>query len=436
MAEQPDTPKSIRKRNLSATPPATVTATGKLKDGEEKMTVSPKRIQDLKKRVVEVDEDGSIKKTDENNETGNDPPTSGHDPDKSKMAIQNKNKPPIGQAVGVQAPDKPPKPSQADANNSNEGAVNKPDVGEEGAAADISKRVTRSAVRRGRPRRRGLSMDPPLSREPDDVMQVLLNIQEKMSNAQIEREHFKNATITSIDDKFQDIKHSFHSSVQNIQSDLKTHADFLKSLDVTGNRQDIRVSDIEVRIDELENDLSACKGATDTLVTELNEHISKVETSLASDIESVKSNVELEIAEERQYQLQLENRMGDMASSINSENQRLTQDMDSLKVQFEQLKTLVDEKTNSPIPVEGSLRCSNCSNCSNFSHVSSNASLDPSDVPRADQNRSLIIDGVLFFQNENLVSLCLTFVNEMGVNLEPEDIDKVFRLGKPDRRKV
>ena len=65
------------------------------------MTVSPKVTQDLKNRVVEVDEDGNIKLNGESVVAGKDPSNPGHDPSKGNMADQNINKPPIGQALGV-----------------------------------------------------------------------------------------------------------------------------------------------------------------------------------------------------------------------------------------------------------------------------------------------------------------------------------------------
>ena len=442
MAEQPDTPRTLRKRILSATPLNTETVDKKQKEGDDDMSVSPKLIQDLKKRVVEIDEYGKIKSPNKSSDTGNDIRPQGHDPDKMADHV---NKPPIGQALGIKDVQKAgAKISQAETEGASNIQINAASVGELGAAVDVSKRITRSAVRRGRPRRRGLSMDPPLS-EPDDMMIVLLNLQEKMSNAQIEREQFNNATINSIDTKFQDVKNSFDASVQNIKFELSQQNDMLKLVNTKNESCEVRVSDAEVRLNELAGDMLSCKGASDTLVSDLNEHVSNVETSLASDIENVKSAVELKIDEERQYQLQLGNRMSDMASNIGTENERLSQDMISLKDKFKQLKTLVDSKT--PVPLEPTFltpssiatsqgKCDKCSNCSNHSQASLSNGQLYRDLPRNDQNRSLIIDGVLEKYDENLVQLSLHFVNSMGVKLMPDDVETAFRLGRPDRSRA
>ena len=294
----------------------------KLKEGEEEMRISPKLTQDLKKRVFEIDGDGNTKVNPENDTAGNDPATGGHDPNVSNMAAQSVNKPAIGQAVGIK--DVQPTEIQTQGHQPNEtvSRLIDPDLGEskepKEPAIDISKRITRSAVRRGRPRRRGLSLNPPVQTQSDDMMQVLLNIQDRMEKAQIEREKFNNDTLTSIDIKFQDVKDSLSASVVNIKSDIKDQADILKVLNVKSSDHDIRISDVEVRLEELENEILTGKGATDVLTAHINEHISKVEMSLATDIETVKGGIELQISEKRQYQLQLENRMGDMTTEIHN----------------------------------------------------------------------------------------------------------------------
>ena len=215
------------------------------------MTISPKLTQDQKRRVFEVDDDGNIK-INENGAAGNDPTTGGHDPNTGNMADKTVNKLPIGQAVGVK---ETPKPTEEINQAKNEDTANQKTEGDCEPPVDVSKRVTRSAVRRGRPRRRGVSMDPPLPNEQDDVMQVLLNIQERMANAQIEREKFNNDTLSSIDNKFQTVKDSVCASVSSIQSDMKNHGDMLTFLHSKHSDHDIQVSDAEVRLDELENEL-------------------------------------------------------------------------------------------------------------------------------------------------------------------------------------
>ena len=72
MAELPDTLRLQRKRILSSTPPNAKKNKEKTKEGEEHMTVSPKVTQDLKKRIVEVDEDGNIKSNGESVVAGTD----------------------------------------------------------------------------------------------------------------------------------------------------------------------------------------------------------------------------------------------------------------------------------------------------------------------------------------------------------------------------
>ena len=107
-----------------------------------------------------------------------------------------------------------------------------------------------------------------------------------------------------------------------------------------------------------------------------------------------------------------------------------------MKQQFAELKILVDEKNDSISSFPSQDSTDKCSNCSSHSNASANAYPNNADTSRFDKNRSLIIDGIVEFPNENLKALSLHFINEMGVKLVPDDIVNVFRLEKPDRSRA
>ena len=415
MAETPDT---VRKRILSVTPPnADKTTKDNAKDGKGD-NCNPKLVQDLKKRVVEAEKSvGSTVRGEGSN-----------------MADQNKNLDNTVNATVVSAPPIENKTAEGEPQH-----INPANTARAKGLPDTSQRVTRSAVRRGRPRhQRGLSVDPPSEKQDsdDDMMQMLQSINSSMANSQIQQARFENNIMASLDTKLSEIKNVYDSNVNTLRADLKSHGKELKILHVKFNDLDVKTVDLEVRIDEMDDEISACRSLTEGSIVTVNEHIGNVETSLAKDIEQICESAEVKINEQHEYQRKLEDRMQDMNKNIETENQKLSQELNELKSKFVELQTLVDD-SDSNVNTEARGACSRCSNCSSSNSVFSegpNISSQTGSI-RLNAHRSLIIDGVLENPFENLAALSFRFITDMGISVDPDDIKVAFRLGHPDPTK-
>ena len=102
------------------------------------------------------------------------------------------------------------------------------------------------------------------------------------------------------------------------------------------------------------------------------------------------------------------------------------------------------DDVDSNVSLKSGANCSKCSGTTNAAGSDSSASSVFSEggagLPKIDPNRqnayrSLIIDGVLENARENLAAICLNFVREMGIQIDPDDTEVAFRLGRHDPTK-
>ena len=442
-----DTPTTVRKRILSITPPNTTKPTGSEDKPENVSSSSPKLIQDVKKRVVVIEDECETKAK---KPTGYDPKRSGDSGQQTNMAAQNENNTETAKTKAISSNPEgtvnaPLPANEVDGNNNVPQPANDP-------VSDISQRVTRSAVRRGRPRRlRGLSVDPPIDRisTEDGMMKMLQNIQTNMSNNSLHIAKFESNLISSIDSKFCEIKNLYDSNIVKLQSEVGENSERIGSMQIKLNELDVKAIDMDSRFAELDDEILACRKLTETSTHAINDHVSQTETALAKDIEQIRISAEVKFNESQNQQQQLENRFQDMNEHIDTETQRLSRELEDVKLRFSELQTIVDSIDTTSLSVNSgsvnthSNNCSKCQNCSEDSSSTGSvfreegAGVQPPPITqnRLNSYRSLIIDGVLEYQYENLAALCLHFVRDMGIRIDPDDIEVAFRLGKPDRSK-
>ena len=433
-----ETPIGARKRILSVTPPNADKDTKNCPSTKQGEKVSPKLVQDLKKRVVEID---LLSTLNANEDTRNDHGGSGQQGHQNKMADQSNNKadmtgkpavaPILSGATETKPAKKPTTDDQDNANKPTEPIV-KPD-----------QRITRSAVRRGRPRRlRALSVDPPANREDTEegLMSMLKDIQTNMSNSSLQNVRFEHNVISSLDTKLGELKHQYDASVGKLQTDMDGHGASICHMQSKLQGLDIKFIDTETRMCDLEDDISACRKLTEDSIETVNVHMGNVETSLAKDIEEIRRSAEVKLNENQDIQRELENRVQDMAAHMENENKRLENELSDMKMKFDDLQNLVEE-TESSVNSDFTNKCDRCSNydenaASGGSVFSDEGAVGPENEPKQlNAFRSLIIDGVLEHQNENLAVLCPRFIREIGIKIDPDDIEVAFRLGRRDPKR-
>ena len=261
-----------------------------------------------------------------------------------------------------------------------------------------------------------------------------------MSNSSLQNARFEHNIISSLDTKLGELKHHYDASVGKLQTDMDRHGDSICQMQSKLEGLDIKFIDTETRMCDLEDDISACRKLTEDSIETVNVHMGTVETSLAKDIEEIRRSAEVKLNENQDIQRELENRVQDMAAHMENENKRLENELSDMKMKFDDLQNLV-EGTESSVNSDFTNKCDRCSNydenaASGGSVFSDEGAMGPENEPkRLNAFRSLIIDGVLEHQNENLAVLCLRFIREMGIKIDPDDIEVAFRLGRRDPKK-
>ena len=68
------------------------------------------------------------------------------------------------------------------------------------------------------------------------------------------------------------------------------------------NALDIKTVDLEVLVDEIDDEILACRMLAEGSVTLANEYIGQVKTSLAKDFEQIRESAELKTKEQQDHQ--------------------------------------------------------------------------------------------------------------------------------------
>ena len=345
---------------------------------------------------------------------------------------------------------------------------------------------------RGRPRKSSTITTPTSTSKntdqlPQDFRSLLLDIKCEVSTVNEKQETCKNDLCTLMDTKMNDFKNSVGDELTTLKTDVKNSAALLTVLqesqsalstkievfeglknDVTKNsntltklelsnstlNDDIDVCKnkmvfLEDKTCDLEIDLVKQKRGVDQVSQTLSQQINDVEYGLAAHIETVKGNVEKELGGAKQSQILLENKLANFTAEIQYQNNELNNKIRDLRGDFEQLKTLSDTPTEpsdyssfTPSTRTGFSVNSSQSDSTHpdnseaqyFSNLDDSTDENDPFYMYGDTNKSLIVNGLRETRHENLGEVLLHCINDIEIQIGPNDIEKVHRIGKFDRK--
>ena len=301
-----ETPKTgtKRKQNKQTLPPAGLTPLV-TSDGDNSIIVSdsPPESQELKRRQRKSENA-------DNKDTGNDPKR--HDP---KMAADvNKPtgaKPSSSTVLNNGEQPKATLPPENAAGTTTLPATSE-DPGERPAVAQpaemavaAAKGVSAASVgsdqrnaestkpRRGRPRKRGFSMDPSIRTGSDDMMSILMGI--RQDNVTL-----KTDILSNLDVKMSQSKEGLAKKIEPIEETLVQHKGEIESVQKAQQSQKLEIRDLGIKVHGLEDEIDNVRQVSLNDTQAVAEQLSSVETSLAQDTETVRGHVEEKFAENKQ----------------------------------------------------------------------------------------------------------------------------------------
>ena len=421
-------------------------------DGNDSILLSdsPPESQDIKRRQKKAED--NLK----NASTGNDPET-GHARIDNMAAATTKTNP-IESGATATATDGQ-ETSLPLSNMETEGGINAnvqvPQM--KSVVDDITKNTVvellgkePSKPRRGRPRRRGLSVDPSTKTGSDDMMTVLLGI--RQDNAVL-----KSDIVKTLDSKMTEFKVKLEKDLCVVDEKLAGQNVKLDVMHEHVRKGQLERGELDCKLQGIEEELDSVRKATQNDVNVVTEQISNVETSLASDIEAVKGSIEEKFEETKRHQILAEDRIHQLSTVVEKENEKF-------KIELEDLRVTIERLQNTTTSSNASVRFSNTSDmsrptsqnsytdqCSNWSSsacsfrsFSSSSVSDQYDRSAVNEgpsssinmDRSVIISCVREFKGENLKLMVLDIVNEIGLNLKPEEIENVYRIGDENAKRT
>ena len=152
----------------------------------------------------------------------------------------------------------------------------------------------------------------------------------------------------------------------------------------------VEFRELDVKVQGIEDEVDSLRMGTQTEARSLVDQISNVETSLAQDIEAV----------------------ADSRPSSRTSNSDRTSNWSGLGGSFRSFSTDITSTQRE--------------------HVAVNEALNRS----SNIDRSIILSNIRERQGESLKLLVLDCVNDIGLNLKPEDIEMVYRIGDANVKKV
>ena len=219
----------------------------------------------------------------------------------------------------------------------------------------------------------------------------------------------------------------------------------------------VEFRELDVKVQGIDDEVDSLRMGTQTEARSLVDQISNVETSLAQDIETVKGHIEEKFEEKKRHQMLAEDRRNDVTVGLEKENASFREELEDLRATIERLQhpSSIDGSSLSPSGAVAdsrpSSRTSNSDRTSNWSglggsfrsfstditstqreHVAVNEALNRS----SNIDRSIILSNIRERQGESLKLLVLDCVNDIGLNLKPEDIEMVYRIGDANVKKV
>ena len=268
---------------------------------------------------------------------------------------------------------------------------------------------------RGRPRSRTTSVDR--APKAQDIYSLLLEIKDKQEMGQTDLGHLniKIGTMQkNLDQNLDQINFKTSEIEQNV-----------KDLHCNQTLSEDKIVNLELRTSKLEIDLGNEKLNCNLLEEKIADRVSQAEYELAADIETIKNNIEEQMAYERQIQMQLENRSANFTKELESQNLKMKENLRELKSDLENIKM-----QNSEAETESKTTASSYENSTTHSAHSHGSGYDTVDIYMfGDVSCSLILDGIWESRQENLEEIGHHYVNGIGVQLTIDDIESVYRLG-------
>ena len=202
-------------------------------------------------------------------------------------------------------------------------------------------------AKRGRPRKRGLSVDPILRQGSDDMMTVLLGI--RQDNAML-----KTDILTNIDCKMSQFKVELAKDLGGLNEQVREQGAKLESIQRSQevDRQDIK--EMDSKCQELDEEIDMVRKSSIKEVRTVVEQLAGVEASLARDIESIRVSAEEKFEETKKHQMLAEDRLQEISTSMVKDNELL-------KLELEQMKSTLDQLQQANEESDANTRYSTCS---------------------------------------------------------------------------
>ena len=292
------------------------------------------------------------------------------------------------------------------------------DDGEETATDDDNKTVPTPKIpsRRGRPKKRTLSVDPVSTSR--DVFSMLMEIRNELDIQKEDNHTIKSEMVKDISGKLEKLKTDVCQDLRVMKSDMHVHSDMLKYLDKTQGDHSRKLVDIETKCNELEHDL-------DRGIVETDEKISKIEHSLVEHIEVLKVNVEEKLHEQDGLQINLEQKLSDFTVELDIENRRMRMDIDGLTKKMNELHNKVEGDYWEKIS-HGTSKCScSCTGSLKAESINSEHTL----YLFGDTSKSIVIDHVRENITEELKKLVIRCFHDINIDVSEEDVTNVERIG-------
>ena len=180
---------------------------------------------------------------------------------------------------------------------------------------------------------------------------------------------------------------------------------------------------------------------TEKELGETNEKLTTLENELVEHIEVIKCNVEAKVHENSEFQGNLEQRFADFTVEVDIENRGLRMDLDGMQKKLNELhnktlesKSLEAEWGNLSKLSHSTSRCGHsCTGSTRANSINSEHTL----YLFRDTSKTLVIDQIRENVCEDLLQIVLRCFHDMNIDLGPQDIVNVERIGvhEPSRRR-
>ena len=306
----------------------------------------------------------------------------------------------------------------------------------------------RAAARRGRPRKRALSLEPVVDKT--DLMSAILGIRGDIVTVSQNQESLKGDIIKSLDSKIDELKSKLCGEVSDTKTRLVDNEIRTEKLQDAQERLTHRVSDMGSKQDDIAKDLMMQKRYIDDINLALSDQIGTVELGLAQDVETLKRNVEQNLSSSNETHTKLEDKLKDFTIELDIENGRLRMDMEAMKKVVENMhkKNIeLDRLSSHYSSISHQTSCSKSSlsipstSCSDSmsrtSDVSEGSKFSNNQYLHmfGDTTKTVIVDRVRERENENLRNVMLECFRDMHLNIEDKDIENVVRIGAYNKNK-